>query len=165
MLGLYPYTLIIGHKSYNLLSVIIKLTLQKKLKILQNLVTNDVFLDITIKTQQQQQKKKEKLLPVQGIEPGTSCTQRGCVTSLPPSQLRESIVVNIFLHTQPIYSFHLVVPIWPLFLWWFPISLYYNYALYCKCWEPPILTSGMFTSDRVFPGLPVTPVLYRNDCD
>ena len=25
------------------------------------------------------------------------------------------------------------VPIWPLFLWWFPISLYYNYTLYCKC--------------------------------
>jgi len=65
--------------------------------------------------------------------------------------------------TQPIYSFHFGVPIWPLFLWWFPISLYYNYALFCKCWELPILASGMFTSDRVFPGLPVSPVLYRTE--
>ena len=45
--------------------------------------------------------------------------------------------------TQPIYSFHLVVQISPLFQWWFQISLYYNYELYCKCWEPLILTSGM----------------------
>jgi len=64
---------------------------------------------------------------------------------------------------QPIYSFHFGVPIWPLFLWWFPISLYYNYALCCKCWEPPIQTFGMFTSDRVFQVLPVTPVLYRTE--
>jgi len=42
-----------------LLSVLIKLTLQKKLEILQNLVTNDVFLDITIKTQQQQKNKRK----------------------------------------------------------------------------------------------------------
>ena len=54
--------------------------------------------------------------------------------------------------TQPIYSFGIGVPKWPLFLWWFPISLYYKYALYCKCWEPPILTSGILTSDRGFPG-------------
>jgi len=54
--------------------------------------------------------------------------------------------------TQPIYSFGIGVPKWPLFLWWFPISLYYKYALYCKCWEPQILTSGMLTSDRGFPG-------------
>jgi len=54
--------------------------------------------------------------------------------------------------TQPIYSFGIGVPKWPLFLWWFPISLHYKYALYCKCWEPPILTSGILTSDRGFPG-------------
>jgi len=65
--------------------------------------------------------------------------------------------------TQLIYSFHLVVPNWPFFLWWFPTSLYYNYALYYKCWEPPILTSGMLTLDRVFPWLPVTPALYRTE--
>jgi len=62
------------------------------------------------------------------------------------------VLILLFLWTQPIYWFGYGVPIWPLFLWWFPISLYYNYALYCKCWEPPILSSGMLTSDRVFPG-------------
>ena len=61
-------------------------------------------------------------------------------------------VVGLRPQTQPIYSFGFGVPIGPLFLWWFPISLYCNYALYCKCWEPLILTFGMFTSDRVFPG-------------
>ena len=55
-----------------------------------------------------------------------------------------------------------MVSIWPFFLWWFLISLYYNYALYCKCWDP-ILTSGLFTLDRVFPRLTVTSVLYRNE--
>jgi len=58
------------------------------------------------------------------------------------------------------------------FIYWFQYGrllcdgsrfLYYNYALYCNCWEPPILTSEMFTSDRVLPGLPVTPVLYRTE--
>jgi len=42
MLGLYFYTLIIGHKSCNMLSKLNKLTLQKEL---QNLVTNNLFLD------------------------------------------------------------------------------------------------------------------------
>jgi len=63
----------------------------------------------------------------------------------------------VFFQTQPIYSFYFGVPIWPLFLLWFPISLYYNYALYCKCKVPPILTFGMFTSDRVFPRAPCNP--------
>ena len=40
MLGLYLYTLIIGHKSCNMLSKLHKLILQKKL---QNFVTNNVF--------------------------------------------------------------------------------------------------------------------------
>jgi len=31
-----------------------------------------------------------------GIEPGTSCTQSGCVTTAPPIQLRVSIVVKPF---------------------------------------------------------------------
>jgi len=31
-----------------------------------------------------------------GIEPGTTCTQSGCVTTAPPSQLKVSIVVKIF---------------------------------------------------------------------
>ena len=44
MLGLYLYTLIIGHKSCNMLSTCLlnKLTLQKEL---QYFVTNNVFLD------------------------------------------------------------------------------------------------------------------------
>ena len=55
MLGLYLYTLIIGHKSYNMLNiqdVPNKLTLRNKL---QNVVTTNVFLDkeLQVKTQQQ----------------------------------------------------------------------------------------------------------------
>jgi len=42
MLGLYLYTLIIGQKSYNMLSILNKLPLQNEL---QNVVTNNVFLD------------------------------------------------------------------------------------------------------------------------
>ena len=42
MLGRFLYTLIIGHKSCNRLSILNKLTLQKEL---QNVVTNNVFLD------------------------------------------------------------------------------------------------------------------------
>ena len=40
MLGLYLYTLIIGHKSCNMLSKLNKSTLQKEL---QNVVTNNIF--------------------------------------------------------------------------------------------------------------------------
>jgi len=42
MLGLYLYTRIISHKSYNMLSILNKLTLQKEL---QTVVRNNVFLD------------------------------------------------------------------------------------------------------------------------
>ena len=57
MLGLYLYTLRIGHKSGNMFRILNKLTLQKEL---QHFVTNNVlllFFDKTIikKTQQQQQ--------------------------------------------------------------------------------------------------------------
>jgi len=48
-----------------------------------------------VKTQQQQHKhSKIKPLPDPGIEPGTCCTQSGCVTTAPPSQLRISIVAK-----------------------------------------------------------------------
>ena len=42
--------------------------------------------------------KKSNIKPLQepGIEPRTSCTQSGCVTTAPPSQLRVSIVVKLF---------------------------------------------------------------------
>jgi len=49
MLGLYLYTPIIGHKSCNMLSILNKLTLQKKL---QHFVTSDTFLDKKVKTPQ-----------------------------------------------------------------------------------------------------------------
>ena len=42
MLGLYLYTLIISHKSYKMLSILNKLTLQKDV---QNIVKNYVFMD------------------------------------------------------------------------------------------------------------------------
>jgi len=42
MLGLYLYTLIIGHESCNMLNILNKLTLQKELQIF---VTKNVFLD------------------------------------------------------------------------------------------------------------------------
>jgi len=50
MLGLYLYTLRIGHKSGNVLSILNKLTLQKGL---QTFVTNNVFFDEKVKKQQQ----------------------------------------------------------------------------------------------------------------
>ena len=56
MLGLYLYTLIIGHKSCNMLSILNKLTLQKKL---QTFVINNVFLN---------KKVKNKTIPKQKIK-------------------------------------------------------------------------------------------------
>jgi len=50
MLSLYLYTLRIGHKSGNMSSILNKLTLQKEL---QTFVTNNVFFDKKVKTQQQ----------------------------------------------------------------------------------------------------------------
>jgi len=57
MLGLYHYTIIIGHKSCNMLSILNKLTLQKKL---ENFVTNNVFFDKKVKTTTTKQKIKHK---------------------------------------------------------------------------------------------------------
>jgi len=65
MLGLYLYILIIVHKSCNMLSILNKLTLQKKKSIFW---TNNVFLDKKVKTQQQQnQKSNIKTLAATGI--------------------------------------------------------------------------------------------------
>jgi len=89
MLGLYLYSLIIGHKSCNVLSMLNKLSLQREL---QNVVTMDKRKNTTTT----KQKIKQKPLPEPGIEPGTSCTQSGCITTAPPSQLRLSIVVKLF---------------------------------------------------------------------
>jgi len=52
-LGLYINTLKIGHKSCNILSILNKLSLQKKL---QTYVTNNVFWTKKVKTQQQNNK-------------------------------------------------------------------------------------------------------------
>ena len=54
MLGLYLFTLIIGHKYCNTLSILNKLTSYKEL---QYFAINNVFLDKKVKTQQQQYKK------------------------------------------------------------------------------------------------------------
>ena len=55
MVGLYLYTLIIGHKYCNMLICILnKSTKQTKL---QNCVTKIVFLDEKVKTQQHKNKK------------------------------------------------------------------------------------------------------------
>ena len=92
MLGLFLYTLIISHISCNMLSILNNLTLLKKL---QNCRTNNVFLDKKVNTQQQNNQTL-KPLPEPEIEPWTSRTQRGCVTSAPPSQMRVMIVVKLF---------------------------------------------------------------------
>jgi len=47
-------------------------------------------------TTTKQKIKPKKPLPELGIEPGASCTQSGCVTTAPPSQLRVSIVNKLF---------------------------------------------------------------------
>ena len=63
MLGLYLYILIISHKSSNMLRILNKLTLYK---VLQTFVTNNVFLDKKVKTQQQQQNKKSNIKTLAG---------------------------------------------------------------------------------------------------
>jgi len=94
MLGLYLYTLKIGLKSFNMLSILHKLTLQKKL---QNFVTNNVcFLYRKVTTQQQQNKtSNKKPLSEPGFEHGASRAQSGCVNFAPPSQLRRTIYLTV----------------------------------------------------------------------
>ena len=92
MLGLYLYTLI----SVTNLAICIlnKLTLQKEL---QNSSQKMCFFQKVKNTTTIKQKIKHKnpcLEP--GIEPGTACTQSGCITTAPLSQLRVSIVVKLF---------------------------------------------------------------------
>jgi len=63
MLGLYLYTLIIGHKSCNILSRRTNITLQKEL---QNCVTNNVFLT----------KNKNKITTQKKIKHKNPCRSR-----------------------------------------------------------------------------------------
>jgi len=65
MLGLY--TLIIGHTFCNMLSMLNKLTLNKEL---QTLVTNNVFLDIKLKTQPQKNIKHKNPCRSRELNPG-----------------------------------------------------------------------------------------------
>ena len=99
--------LIIGHTFCNMLSILNELTLQKKF---QNFVTNNVFLTKKVKTAQQQNTKSNINIISRDrnqtwdlshpcrmrslwatnstqprIEPGTSHTHVGCVTSGPPT--------------------------------------------------------------------------------
>jgi len=78
MLGLYLYTLTIGHKSCKMLSTLNKLTLQKEL---QYFVTNNVFWTkkVNITTKQ----KNKKVCRSQELNPGPQ-----------PSQLRVTIVTS-----------------------------------------------------------------------
>lgn len=59
-----------------MLSIVIVLTLQKKLHITE---TNNVILDKHLTTQQQNKKQEEKSLPEPETEPGTSRTAVWCV--------------------------------------------------------------------------------------
>ena len=63
MLGRYLYTLIIGHKSCNMLSMLNKLTLKKEL---QTLVTNNVFLDKKSKDTTTTKQKKSNIKTLAG---------------------------------------------------------------------------------------------------
>ena len=63
MLGLYLYTLIIGHKSCKMLSILNKLTLQKELT---NFVTKGVFLDKKRKINNNKSNKKSNIKSLAG---------------------------------------------------------------------------------------------------
>ena len=95
MFGLYLYTLIIGHKSCNTLSILNKILLQKNL---QNFVTNNVFFDKKkIKTQQQNRKSNIKN-PCWSRE--LSLEPLAYVTSAPLNQLRVTIVVELLNYSN-----------------------------------------------------------------
>jgi len=97
MLLLYLYTLIICHKSCNMLSILNKLTLQKEVQLCKILWQTICFwqkVKTTTTTKQKKSNRKNSLL-VPGIELGNSCTQSGCVTNVPTSQLRILIVVKL----------------------------------------------------------------------
>jgi len=82
------YTLLIGHKSCNM-------SLFQKES--QYFVTNNEVFDKKYKHNNNKTKNQiKKSLAEAGIEPGTSGTQGGCVTTAPPNKLGELIVVKQF---------------------------------------------------------------------
>jgi len=82
MLGLYLYTLLIGRKSCNMLSILNKLILQKKLQKLGKIMCFGQKSKNTTKTNT---KKTLTTLTEPGIEPPASGTQKQILTSAPPS--------------------------------------------------------------------------------
>jgi len=77
-----------------MLSILNKLTLQKELK---NFATNNVNFEQKVEHNKNKTNNQTYApLPESGIEPGNSCTQSGCITSAPPSQLRVSIEAKLF---------------------------------------------------------------------
>jgi len=93
MLGLYLYTLIIGHKSCNRLSILNKLTFQEKL---QNVRTNNVFRQKSKNTTTStKQKIKPKTLAETGNRTRVLSHKRGCVTFAPQSQLRVTMYATV----------------------------------------------------------------------
>jgi len=91
MLGLYLYTLIIGHKSCNMKGILNKITLQKKL---QHFVTNYVFWDEKKSTTKTKYANKKTHARAGNWTRDLSHTS-GVVTPAPPSQLRIMIVVKL----------------------------------------------------------------------
>ena len=89
---MYLYTLIIGHKSYNVLSIQNKLILPNEIA---NCCDKWCVFDKKVKTQQQKIKHKNAC-GSRGLNPGPLAPKADCVTTAPPSQLRVSIVVKPF---------------------------------------------------------------------
>jgi len=81
MLGRYLYTLIIGHKYWNMLSILNKLTLQKEL---HNIVTNNVLFFFT----------KSKITTKQKIKHKNPCRRR----ELNPGPLAPNAIHALPLH-------------------------------------------------------------------
>jgi len=61
-----------------MLSLLNELTMQKEL---QKFMTNNVFWTTKLKHNNKTENQTLKSLPEPGIEPGTSCTPAGCVSS------------------------------------------------------------------------------------
>ena len=91
---MYLYTLTISHKSCNMLNILNNSNFKRNCNFLWQIMC---FWTKTKKRNNNKTKNQTyKPLLELGIEPGTFCTQCGCVTTAPPSQLKVSIVVRLF---------------------------------------------------------------------
>jgi len=91
MLGLYLYTLIIGHMSFKMLCILNKLILKKNL---HNFVTNRIYCVLDLKKTTHQRKKIIHKNPCRNREMNPGHLSE-CVTSDPPSQLIVTSVVKL----------------------------------------------------------------------